>query len=723
MMKGILDGLNESQIAAATHLEGPQLILAGAGSGKTKTITTRLAYLIGSVGIAPESTLTLTFTNRAALEMKERALRLLAKSVAIPPLLCTFHSFGKMFLSFHIRNLGRSAAFQIIDTDDQKRIVKKINQDSRLESAEILNAISRFKNAATLPEAAKKAEHFSEKAHLLAEIYAAYHAYLLDNNLVDFDDLLLLPYLILDANAALRTEMSQKYRYLMVDEYQDTNDLQDRILRQLCATHENLCVVGDDDQSIYSWRGARLENILNFDKHFSGVKVVRLEQNYRSTSEILSAANSLIAANKTRLGKVLQSVRGGGEKIEVLASSDERFEALAIGRRIRALLDSGTSPSEIAVLFRVKALSRSLEEAFAKLEIPFKIIGAAAFYERSEIKDILSYFRLVVDKNDDFSLSRVINRPKRGIGKATQEKLEAFAKKKGVSIAATIENHADSLDISAKNLAALRELFLLLDSLKLAADSSLEAFLEQFVQKINIAESYKGVQEDIDRAANVSEFYGVFKHYFLENPTASLSDFLNDIALMSVPTKSDSEAAVSCMSVHSAKGLEFEHLFIIGLEEGFFPVTGHSVNMEEERRLCYVALTRAKSHCAVSFVKSRYYKNERTMLRKSRFLAEAGLARGESSGESGAQDSQDSVDLADSRGAKNSPDSPDSRDFYESRGVNPPFKKGDLISHKIFGFGRVRSVEKSGAGDCLLGIDFGGTERKILGSFVAKVEP
>lgn len=679
-MTNFLKDLNDEQKAAVLHLDGPLLILAGAGSGKTKTLTTRLAYLIKYVGIVPSSTLTLTFTNKAALQMRYRALSLIKHIDSAPPLLCTFHKFGLLFLKFNIHYLGRKSNFILIDTEDKKKILKNLTSNIPLNL--LSSEISRMKNWLISPKDAY--EKSQDKIYKdIAKFYDIYNKYLLEKNMVDFDDLLLLSYEILDKNEALCIEMSNRYNYIMVDEYQDTNELQYKLLKKLCKIHNNLCVVGDDDQSIYGWRGANINNILEFEDNFLDAKIIRLEKNYRSTSEILDAANKLISFNTKRLGKELQSVKGSGRDVELLESIDERIEAQSIAKKIKKLINFGVSLDNIAILFRLNALSRSLEEGLSRENIPYKLIGAMRFYERAEIKDILSYFRLVVNINDDFSFLRIVNRPKRGIGKATQDKLESFAQSKYISIYQAITNYKDKINLNKKHIDSIVEIFNVINELKDALERSTIQFLDLFKDRINILNTFENVQDEIDREANVDEFYGFFRDYIVQNPTSSLEDFLDDISLSS-ESDNDINNAISCMSVHSSKGLEFDYLFIIGLEEGFFPIVSENTDIEEERRLGYVALTRAKSQLFLSYVHSRYYKGKRTQLQKSRFLSESGLIDG-------------GINLQ----------------------KNSFFKKNDLVIHKIFGAGRIISVTDSGR-DKKLKINFGGVVRDILSSFVIK---
>jgi len=688
-METILNALNLSQREAVEHIDGPMLILAGAGSGKTKTLTTRLAYLVGEVGIDPANTLTLTFTNKAASEMRERALKLMPSRVSYPPLLCTFHKFGLLFLKFHIEKLGRSNSFVIIDSDDKKRLIRTIAKELKIDLniSFIASEISKYKNSLLSPDVVlEKAELPDYKK--IANIYVKYQANIEENNLVDFDDLLMLTYKILSENDDLRKETSQRYQYIMVDEYQDTNELQFRLLELLSSEHNNLCVVGDDDQSIYGWRGANIRNILEFANNFKKCKTVKLETNYRSTEPILKAANALIEHNSTRLGKKLTSHKGSGEDVKLLHSLDESMEAKAIADTIQKLLNLGTDPDEIAVLYRINALSRSLEEGFTKAGLAFKLIGGMRFYERAEIKDIISYFRVISNPHDDFSLIRIINKPKRGIGKASIEKLQYAAFNAKLSLFEYIETSLGGdlpLVVSKKVATALSKLLDDIHNLQNEANTALDNFITLFDESIKLKDHYASMVDGMDRILNIDEFYGYFRDAVMKNPNLSLDEFLNDISLQSDQDQIE-ENAITIMSIHAAKGLEFEHLFVIGLEEEFFPLLGEGCNMEEERRLGYVAITRAKSDLTLCYADSRFYKGRRKMIDKSRFLGEAGLIK----------------------------------DTSLKITKQAAFKKGDLIKHKIFGIGRVQAANKSGKEYKLL-INFGGNKKEILSSFVQSI--
>ena len=682
-MDKIFNRLNDSQKAAVKQTEGPVLILAGAGSGKTTTIVSRLAYLIEVIGIPASNTLTLTFTNKAAREMKERSMAMM-ENLAYPPLLCTFHKFGLLFLKFHIHLLGRQNNFVVIDTDDKKRILKKMCGDLPLPL--VASEISRYKNSLLSPdEAYRQAELFNYKQ--IVEVYAEYEKNLVENNLVDFDDLLALTYKLLDENEELARTTSQKYQYIMIDEYQDTNELQLKLIQKLCTTHNNICVVGDDDQSIYGWRGAHIRNIMEFDDDFTGASVFKLEENYRSRSPILKVANTLIEHNRSRLGKKLISTRGDGDDVVTLNSNDENEEARKIAVMVQKLLDKGVSAKEIAILYRVNVLSRSIEEGLNRAGINYKLIGGLRFYDRAEIKDLISYIRVITNFHDDFSLKRIINKPKRGLGKASVEKVELAAHAAEKSIYTFLkESSLSELEalVRKKNAATLKQFIEDLEEVSRVAQETTYEFIDVLEERFHLKEIYKGMADEQERVLNMDEFYALFRDFIKNSPEASLDEFLNELTLQSDQDEVEGES-IYMMSIHASKGLEFEHLFVIGLEEGFLPLVGDGSDLEEERRLGYVAFTRAKDTLTLSHARSRFYKGRRSDLDKSRFFNEAGLCEGSLKVEK-----------------------------------NTNFKKGDLVRHKIFGTGRVAGVSKSGR-EFKLSINFAGTKREILASFIERL--
>ncbi len=682
-MEKIFNKLNESQTAAVKQSEGPVLILAGAGSGKTTTIISRLAYLIEVLGIPASNTLTLTFTNKAAKEMKERSLAMI-ENVAYPPLLCTFHKFGLLFLKFNIHLLQRQNNFVVIDTDDKKKIIKKINAE--LPTPLIASEISRYKNSLLSPDDAyKQAELFNYKQ--IAEVYGAYEKHLVENNLVDFDDLIALTYKLLNENPELASATSKKYQYIMVDEYQDTNELQLKLIQKLCSEHNNICVVGDDDQSIYGWRGAHIRNIIEFDQDFKDTKVFKLEENYRSRTPILKVANALIEHNRSRLGKKLIATRGDGDDVTVLNSMDENEEARKIAINIQKLLDRGVAAKEIAVLYRVNVLSRSIEEGLNRSGIGYKLVGGQRFFDRAEVKDLISYLRVVTNPHDDFSIKRIVNKPKRGLGKASVDKIELAAHANETSIYEYIKNSDIEVLVALvkkKNATTLKNFVSNLDEVARVAKESTYEFIDVLEDTFHLKHIYKGMQDEEDRVRNMDEFYGLFRDFIKKSPDVSIDEFLNELTLQSEQDQVEGES-IYMMSIHASKGLEFEHVFIIGMEEGFLPLVGDGSDLEEERRLGYVSMTRAKDSLTLSHAGSRFYKGRRSDLGKSRFFNEAGLCEG-------------SLIVT----------------------KNTAFKKGDLVRHKIFGTGRINGVSRAGK-EFKLHINFAGTQRDILASFVEKL--
>ncbi|MCD6433153.1 MAG: UvrD-helicase domain-containing protein [Sulfurimonas sp.] len=682
-MEKIFDKLNESQSSAVRQTEGSVLILAGAGSGKTTTIISRLAYLIEGLGIPASNTLTLTFTNKAAKEMRARSLAMIS-DVAYPPLLCTFHKFGLLFLKFNIHLLNRQNNFVVIDTDDKKRIIKRINHE--IPTPLIASEISRYKNSLLTPDDAyKQAELFNYQQ--IAKVYEEYEAYLLENNLVDFDDLIALPYKILYQNPELAQKISQKYQYIMIDEYQDTNELQLKLLQILCTSHNNICVVGDDDQSIYGWRGAHIRNIMEFDQDFKGAKVFKLEENYRSKEPILKVANALIEHNRSRLGKKLIPTRGSGEAVIVLNSNDENEEARKIASKISKLINSGITADNIAVLYRVNVLSRSIEEGLNRAGIAYRLVGGLRFYDRAEIKDLISYIRVVTNFHDDFSFKRIVNKPKRGLGKASVDKIELAAHANETSIYEYLKKVSIG-DLEAlvrkKNAKTLKTFIKDIQSVSKAAEESSYDFIDILEDTFHLKDIYKGHQDESDKILNMDEFYGLFRDFIKKSPEAPLDEFLNELTLQSEQDQVEG-ASIYMMSIHASKGLEFDHVFIIGLEEGFLPLVGDGSDLEEERRLGYVSFTRAKDSLTLSHARSRFYKGRRSDLEKSRFFNEAGLCEGSLRVEK-----------------------------------NTAFKKGDLVRHKVFGTGRVSGISKSGR-EFKLSINFAGTTKDILASFIERL--
>jgi len=473
----------------------------------------------------------------------------------------------------------------------------------------------------------------------------------------------------------------------MIDEYQDTNELQLKLLQKLCTSHNNLCVVGDDDQSIYGWRGAHIRNIIEFDKDFVGASVFKLENNYRSKEPILKVANALIEHNRSRLGKKLIPTRGAGDDVTILNSHDESEESRKIALKIRKLLDSGISANDIAILYRVNVLSRSIEEGLNRNGIAYKLVGGLRFYDRAEIKDLISYIRIITNFHDDFSFKRVVNKPKRGLGKASVDKIELAAHANETSIYEYIKSSSlENLEglVRKKNAKTLKDFIKNIESVSKVAKESTYEFIDVLEDTFHLKNIYAGMADEADRILNMDEFYGLFRDFVKKSPESGLDEFLNELTLQSEQDQVEGES-IYMMSIHASKGLEFEHVFIIGLEEGFLPLVGDGSDLEEERRLGYVSFTRAKETLTLSHASSRFYKGRRSDLQKSRFFNEAGLCAGSLKVEK-----------------------------------NTAFKKGDLVRHKIFGTGRVTGISKSGR-EFKLSINFAGTKRDILASFVERL--
>lgn len=673
----LFDGLNERQREAASHIDGALLILAGAGSGKTKTITTRLAYLIDEVGISPNNTLTLTFTNKAAHTMKKRALSMMRSSYS--PLLCTFHKFALLFLKLHIDKLGLQNAFKVIDADDSKKIIKELlSPEVKLSPYQAADMISNFKNSLISVE--KAYEHLEKNTNPnlfkneYIKLYKLYQESLKKYSYLDFDDLLLMSYELLKSDGRFASEQSKLYQYITVDEYQDTNSLQYEILKLLCKEHSNLCVVGDDDQSIYSWRGARIENILNFTDDFKDAKIVKLEHNYRSSAKILDAANKLISNNTKRLGKILIPTKDKGDDIIFLKNENDKDEAAEIVRLIRREVKNGTKLNEIAVLYRRNSLSSILDNELRKEKIPYKILSGLKFHERLEIKDAVAYLRLISNTNDDFSFKRIINVPKRGLGKAFVSKLEHYAKINKISLFDSIFYCLENGIFSKETSARISEFALSILDLQ-------KSNLSDIIKSLEDVFALSSVYDEDYKQENLQLLYKEFQDSIKRNSYKDLNDLLSDFSLQGEQDNiNENEDCVYLMSVHASKGLEFDVVFVIGLENGNFPI---SLDNEEERRLAYVAITRAKKKLFLSTASTR---NVRTSVIEgsSVFLEELNL-------------------------------------LDEKIHNNTNFKKGDLVQHKIFGIGRILDLRKEGK-DIRLDIIFGGiTRNNILSDALKKI--
>lgn len=665
-----LEYLNERQKEAVAFTEGPLLILAGAGSGKTKVLTTKIAYLIKEKDIDPSNILAITFTNKAAKEMKERVIDLVGiKAYNIQ--ISTFHSFGLKIIKENYNNLGLKKNFTILDSDDSLSVIKKclkeLNYDStRYNPKMIKNKISSAKNELIDASNYKKIS-YDDIGEIISKVYLRYEEKLKSNNSVDFDDLLLLPIKLFKNNDNILKNYQEIYKYIFIDEYQDTNEAQYQLSKMISEKYRNICVVGDNDQSIYSWRGANYKNILNFEKDNKNTRIILLEQNYRSTQTILKAANCVIKNNIERKDKVLWTENECGNKIKYIRANDEKDEANKVVKEVINLQSNGVCINKIAVLYRINSQSRAIEEALLTRNIPYKVVGAYAFYNRKEIKDLLAYLKLIYNQNDDVSLLRIINYPRRKIGEKTIEDL---------STKAILENKSlfDAID-SGKELEFKK---LILDIIKSVEKVSLTELIDIILDKTSIKEELKlekTLEADI-RLENLEEFKSITKSFEASNGIISLSDFLDEISLVSDLDEKDNEniPKVNLMTIHSVKGLEFDYVFVVGIEENIFPHINSFENasgLEEERRLFYVAITRAKKELYLFNTLRRTLMGSTNINPPSRFISEIDKLY------------IDNFEQKEKVLEK----------FYNDEEID--FKTGDHIIHEEFGNGIIISVEKS----------------------------
>ena len=632
-MQSLLDGLNREQQQAVQHTEGPLLILAGAGSGKTKVLTVRMAYLLAQ-GVNPYEILAITFTNKAAKEMKSRVEGLVG-DVANRIWLSTFHSFCAKFLRFELDNfLGYNSNFTIYDTSDSQVVIKAalkaLNLDDKYYPVgAMISAISDAKNKLMFAsDYRKQARDFYQQK--VADVYEYYERELRKNNALDFDDLLLVAVKLLQSNAAVLDKYSKRFKYVMIDEYQDTNHAQ-YLLAYLLSSHwKNIAVVGDADQSIYAWRGADIQNILDFEKDYPNCTSIKLEQNYRSTKIILDAANAVIDNNEGRPEKNLWTDKVEGAKIQHFTAQSEHEEAAFIGDTIVKKHDiHGVPYGDMAILYRTNAQSRVLEEALIKRALPYTMVGGTKFYDRKEIKDVLAYLRVLYNPFDDLSLLRIINVPKRSIGATTVSKLQDYARENGTSLFMTLTQLHLVDTIKGKTKEKLEEFGILIFTLVAEMDDKsvldiLEAILDRTGYLAQLEESTD--PQDQARAENIGELLSVAKDFQDTNPTGTVEDFLEQVALVNdVDSFEQEESKVTLMTLHAAKGLEFPIVFLGGLEEGLFPHSRTLMNpeeIEEERRLAYVGITRAEKELYISNATTRTVFGRTSSYLPSRFIDE-----------------------------------------------------------------------------------------------------
>ncbi|MDG2003251.1 MAG: UvrD-helicase domain-containing protein [Novosphingobium sp.] len=625
----LIAGLNQPQREAVLTTEGPVLMLAGAGTGKTAALTARLAWLIRNRKAWPSEILCVTFTNRAAREMRQRVGQLIGDAVEGMPFLGTFHSIAARMLRRHAELVGLQSNYTIIDTDDQLRLLKQLIRAEELDekrwpARQLAGFIDRWKNRGFNPADLDAAENELYANGKGQHFYRLYQDRLKTLNACDFGDLMLHMLNILRKHRDIIEQYQSRFKYVLVDEYQDTNQVQYLWLRLLAQTRQNICVVGDDDQSIYSWRGAEVANILKFEKDFPGAKVIRLEQNYRSTPQILAAASGLISSNSQRLGKTLWTERHAGDRLRVIGVWDAPEEARRVGEEIERLESEGAPLSQVAILVRAQYQTREFEDRFITIGLNYRIIGGFRFYERAEIRDALAYLRVIAQSADDLAFERIYNTPKRGLGTKTLEKLHVHARRRGIPLAAAAIEIADSdeLPTRARNtfLALMRDFARWRE---MAGELSPAELVRTVLDESGYTDALQAERsaESAGRLENLTELSRAMEEY------ETLGDFLEHVSLVMDNDASDEAEKVTIMTMHAAKGLEFEHVFLPGWEEGVFPSQrsldeGGLASLEEERRLAYVAITRARRRCTILHAANRRIYGQWTSSIPSRFVAE-----------------------------------------------------------------------------------------------------
>ena len=748
-----LDGLNDAQREAVETLDGPVLMLAGAGTGKTKALTTRIAHLLTTGRARPNEVLAVTFTNKAAREMKNRVATSMGQTIEGMPWLGTFHAICVKLLRRHAELVGLKTNFTILDTDDQVRLLKQLViasdiDEKRWPARQLAHVIDGWKNRAWTPEKVPTAESGAFN-HYGIELYKQYQERLKTLNAVDFGDLLLHVVTIFQTHDDVLEQYQRWFKYILVDEYQDTNVAQYLWLRLLAGSHKNICCVGDDDQSIYGWRGAEVGNILRFEKDFPGAKVIRLEQNYRSTPHILAAASSVIAANNDRLGKTLFTNAQDGEQVRLIGHWDGEEEARWIGEEIESM-QSGTRGmrafglNEIAILVRASHQMRAFEDRFLTIGLPYRVIGGPRFYERMEIRDAMAYFRLAVSQDDDLAFERIVNTPKRGLGDKAQQKIQIAARSNGVSLVEGARLLLDAKGLTGKGAAELAKLVDGLDrwhALVRAGHNHIE-IAEQALDESGYTEMWQNdkTPEGPGRLENLKELVKALESF--EN----LQGFLEHISLVMDNSTEDNDEKVSIMTLHAAKGLEFPAVFLPGWEDGLFP-SQRSMDesglkgLEEERRLAYVGLTRAEELAIVSFAGNRLVFGQWQSQMPSRFIDEMdpaavevltppGLYGGTPQGGEVQSDLYEKASRAD---GYNSPGWKRLQERSRQHGLSQPresrnmvidlnavsaFTVGERVFHQKFGYGVISGIE----GDKLdISFEKAG-EKKVVAKFVTAAE-
>ncbi len=730
-----LDKLNDMQKEAVLTTDGPVLILAGAGSGKTTVLVNRIAHILDKNLTSPYGILAITFTNKAANEMKTRIENMIG-DVARNMWISTFHSACVKILRNHIECIGFSKNFVIYDTDDSKTVIKdclkELNLDEKIFSPRSVSSqISKAKDELISYEEYKVRNFKDYRLSKIADVYELYQKKLLKNNALDFDDIVYFTVKIFQENQDILSIYQNRFKYIMVDEYQDTSTVQYMLISLLAAQHKNICVVGDDDQSIYKFRGANIRNILDFEKEFKDTKIIKLEQNYRSSKCILNAANAVIHNNKERKEKALWTNNDEGEKITIFTGDNEHVEARFVAEKINEAVAKGARYSDFAVLYRTNAQSRVIEDSFIRNVVPYRVLSGLRFYDRKEIKDIIAYLRVILNPADDISLIRIINEPKRGIGKTTMEKASFLANHHNKSIYEIIsepDKYAEIIRSSSKFYAfcdMINELRRIKNSLSVV----------KLIEKLLIDTGYttalelENTVESETRLENIKEFISLAADFEKTEEDKSFEAFIENITLVSsIDFYNEEEDYVVMMTIHSAKGLEFKNVFLVGVEEGIFPsLKGTSEqqdreDLEEERRLCYVAITRAKEKLYISNAMQRTIYGKSTYQNPSRFINEIHLDQVNEAKKSKIVSFNQFFSNV-SKSLKPTVDiKPISQPETKASSVSTDtFEKGDIVHHKKFGRGMVINAKKYGK-DTLVEIAFDSVGIKQLMANFAKLE-
>ncbi|MEZ7764394.1 UvrD-helicase domain-containing protein [Gemella sp. 27098_8_92] len=715
----LVQNMNENQLKAILKTQGAVMVIAGAGSGKTRVLTNRIAYLIAEKNVLESNILAITFTNKAAKEMKERIYSLVGETSKYI-WINTFHSMCVRILRQHIDLLGYNKNFTILDTSEQKTIIKNIVKELNLsedsyQPNNILKIISNSKNSMISVNEMKAQARFGFMKNV-AEIYEYYQKYLKKNSVLDFDDLMLKTIVLFEKHPEVLAIYQNKFEYIHVDEYQDTNVIQYKLIKMLSEVHKNICVVGDDDQSIYSWRGACSDNIINFEKDYEDVEVIFLDQNYRSNSTILDAANAVIKNNTDRKDKALWSENKGGDKITVYAATNDKDETDDIAKKVLDLKAQGVDYKDIAILYRANYLSRSMENSCMAFGIPYKLIGSLKFLQRQEIRDLLAYMNVIVNKNDEFSLRRIINVPKRGIGASSMAKIDNYAEQYGLSLFEALKN-IDMIGVSKKITTNIHLLTQLIEKYSQTEQYSIEDLIVGIYKDSGyesmLKESADAYAES--RIENISELVSSAKQFSSMND--NLIDFISEMSLTSDADDENEDDSVVLSTVHAAKGLEYRVVFIMGLEENLFPSIRDAESsedernkMEEERRLAYVAITRAKEKLFMSYANRRMQFGSIKNNKRSRFLDEVPNKLMHFESGFGATENDSGESQLESVTKFISRLSPKIKIADKPKtDVRTNYVVGDIVVHKKFGEGKVLSIEKDS-----VKVDFEKVGPKIL---------